>query len=82
VSTVVIYWATDGGLQTSRAYRVQVEVAGQWRDVATVSDQAPRELSVHGFEPVTTRRVRTLQPDGGGPAARPQIMWMREIEVH
>ncbi|MCD6359967.1 MAG: discoidin domain-containing protein, partial [Armatimonadetes bacterium] len=82
VRAVVIYWATDGGLQTSRSYRVQVEVGGEWRDVAAVTDQSPRAMSEHAFEPVTTARVRVLQPDGGGPAERRQIMWMREIEIY
>ena len=82
VGAVVIYWATDGGLQTSRNYRVQAEVGGALRDLATIEGQSPSEISVHVFDPVDTARVRVLQPDGGGPADRPGIMWIREIEVY
>jgi hypothetical protein len=82
VGAVVIYWATDGGLQTSRNYRVQVEVDGAWRDMASVESQSPSEMSMHTFDAVATARVRVFQPDGGGPAARPGIMWLREIEIY
>ena len=82
VRTVVIYWAIDvGATWTSRTYSVQAFVDGSWREVANVTGAAVRDFSVHNFTPVATSRVRVLQPEGGGPAKRPLIMWLREIEV-
>ncbi|HUS80308.1 MAG TPA: discoidin domain-containing protein, partial [Armatimonadota bacterium] len=82
VRSVVIYWSLDNGVWTSRDYRVQAEVGGQWQDVAAARGMAPEPMSVHYFEPVTTERVRVLQADHGGPAERPGIMWIREIELY
>jgi len=47
-----------------------------------VSGQQPRDFSVAAFSPVQTSRLRIVQRDGGGNAARPNIMWLREIEVY
>ena len=94
VKTVVIYWAVDNGTWTSRKYSVQVFADGAWRNVAAVADATLRSsaslrstsaqtagFSVHAFDPVKTNRIRILQPEGGGPATRPLILWLREIEI-
>jgi hypothetical protein len=78
--TVLVYWAVDvGQTWTSRRYAVQVWTGDAWRDVTTVDGQTVRDVSVHSFAPVQTTRLRILQPEGGAAAARPQIMWLREI---
>jgi hypothetical protein len=82
VKTVVIYWSEDGGLWTSQHYSVQVFADGDWREVARAEEAEPTEFSMHTFEPVTTKRVRVLQAEGGGPAKRPQIMWLSEIGIY
>ena len=82
VKTVLLYWAVDAGnTWTSRDYRLQVFDGGAWREVVTMTGQSARDLSVHRFEPVRTRRLRVLQPAGGGNASRPNILWLREIVV-
>ncbi|MCE5241532.1 discoidin domain-containing protein [bacterium] len=82
LKTVLIYWAIDlANTWTSRSYAVQAFVDGAWRDVATVAGQGGRDMSVHSFPPVETSRLRLLQAPGGGNAARPNILWLREIEV-
>lgn len=83
VKTVLIYWATEGGtIWTSRNYSVQAFVNGAWLDLVKVTGATPRDFSVHNFAPVKTDRVRIHQPEGGGHANRPMIMWLREIEVY
>ena len=83
VRSVVIYWSFDGGkLWSSRSYAVQAFVNGTWQALATATSATPCDLSVHEFAPVQTDRLRILQADGGGPAARPGIVWLREIEVY
>jgi len=57
-------------------------VDGAWRDLASVKGQSPREMNVHTFATCMTQHVRVLQSDAGGPADRPNIMWIREIEVY
>ena len=82
VKTVILQWSLDGGVWASRKYSVQVFAEGAWRDVASVEDGEAAEYAVHAFDPVATHRVRVLQPKGGGPAGRPMIMWVREVEVY
>lgn len=80
LKTVLIYWAVDAGnVWTSRHYCVQAFVDGSWRNVATVTDQGQRDLSVHTFTPLKVTRLRLLQREGGGQATRPNILWLREI---
>lgn len=82
IRTVLLYWAIDGGnVWTSRDYSLQVPEDGGWRELATVKGQTQRDMSIHSFKPVTTNRIRLLQPAGGGPATRPNILWLREIAV-
>lgn len=78
--TVLVYWAVDlGTTWTSRDYVLEAFVEGAWRQVGSVTGQAPRDFSVHSLAPVRTTRLRLLQRAGGGPAARPNILWLREI---
>lgn len=80
VRTVLLYWEVDASnTWTSRQYSLQAFAGGAWRDVATVTQQGQRDMSVHSFAPVKTSRLRLLQPESGGPAARPNILWLREI---
>ncbi len=81
--TVLVYWAVDtGATWTARDYAIQAFINGAWEDVAAVTGQQPRNFSVAAFAPVQTSRLRVVQRDAGGNAARPNIMWLREIEVY
>ena len=80
LKTVLIYWAIDvGNTWTSRNYALEAFVDGAWVAVATAAGQGQRDFSVHSFAPVKTSRLRLRQSDGGGNAARPNILWLREI---
>ena len=81
VSRVWLYWAVDGArVQASRAYTI-LGLTGQGTvELARVED-APGGVTVsrHEFPPTLLHGVRVEQPEGGGPAHRPGIMWLREI---
>ncbi len=89
VEAVAIHWAVEDGHPkasgkptTSREYRIQVWLDGEYRDAVQVSDHPPASRSVHVFDRVSTERVRVWQPAGGGPAFRTNAMWIAEIEVY
>ena len=82
VGKVVLYWSIDNGKAfPSRAYKVQWLDGSGWKDAASVVNNPPRVLTVHAFQPVKTRKLRVWQPVAGGPASRPHIMWVSEIEA-
>jgi hypothetical protein len=70
-----------GTTWTSRNYSIQAFVEGAWKEVAAASGQGVRDFSVSNFAPLKTTRLRVVQPEGGGNAARPNIMWLREVEA-
>ncbi|NPV46538.1 MAG: hypothetical protein HPY69_06255 [Armatimonadetes bacterium] len=80
VSQAVIYWAIDNDqVMSSRSYEVQAWVNGAWQSVAEVRDASLSTVSRHQWPPVVTDRLRLHQPPGGGPASRPNIMWISEV---
>ena len=87
VRRVDVYWALDRGrFFPSRRLVLQVEGPdGGWQDVWELQwvqvTHAVAATSVT-IAPVSTRAVRLLQPAGGGPPGRPDLMWVAEIEVY
>jgi hypothetical protein len=67
---------------TSTAYHLQVWQDGTWREVASATGNPETACNHHTFPPVTTDRLRLWQPIGGGPAERPNILWLAELEVY
>ncbi len=81
---VTVYWAFSGQtFYTSQRVEVQVPDNGGWRTIATSGDQPlqPQRNHTLRFDEVTTDRFRVYQPDKGGPAARPDLMWVAEVEA-
>lgn len=81
---VIIHWALDGGeFWTSQQVHVQTAEDSQspWETVATHEASVPESLSKLEFAEREVRRLRLFQPTGMGPAGRPGIMWLREVEV-
>lgn len=85
VTGISIFWARDFG-----EYKVSSHIILQYWDGenwATIMEvKLPGEdLNVRSteftFAPVTTDKVRVLQPSGGGPVYRPNIMWVAEVQV-
>lgn len=97
VSSVVVHWANDNGTYYSpQKAVVQAWIDGEWKDIAVYTNEpetegddykAFLETTEFSFEPVTTERIRVLQPkemgcaDKYGDAVRKNIMWVSEIEV-
>ncbi|NLF19058.1 MAG: hypothetical protein GX595_17655, partial [Lentisphaerae bacterium] len=50
--------------------------------VGTLRPTAPEAVSTLALPaPATAARFRVLQPAGKGPAGRPHLMWVRELEL-
>ncbi len=83
ITRAVLWWALDGGkLWPSRSYTVEARVDGAWRPLAQVTDAPETDPAVHVFAPVSTTALRIRQAAGGGPAQRPNLIWLREVEVY
>lgn len=83
ISGAAIAWSLDAGIaRTSAEVALQVAVEGGWRTLATVRPEAPEAVThIRLDEPVTGSRFRILQPAGKGPEGRPNLMWVREVEL-
>jgi hypothetical protein len=83
VERVVIYWSMDAGTpKTSREVRLETPDGDGWRTVQTVMPSGLEEETVFELdEAVTAKMLRLLQPSGRGSHERPNIMWVREVEV-
>ncbi|HEY8418162.1 MAG TPA: family 10 glycosylhydrolase [Limnochordales bacterium] len=86
IARVDIYWARDRDqFHSSRSYRVEAWVNGEWQVLfAHESPTGSTRVTRHSisFVPVATDRLRVFQPPGGGPAGRPDLMWVAEVEVY
>ncbi|NPV46240.1 MAG: hypothetical protein HPY69_04755 [Armatimonadetes bacterium] len=84
IAAGTIYWSLDAGVpHTSRRLEFQVGEGDQWRTVATIEGAEPVPQSAFRLaEPVTGRLFRLLQPRGQGPADRPDLLWLREVELY
>lgn len=83
IREVVLHWAIDQGHPwPSRAFRVEVQVDGRWVPLRGARTDAPDGASTRiACDAVTTDRLRLWQEPGGGPADRPDILWLAEWEV-
>lgn len=81
---VTVYWAayTHGAL-SPQIFEIQVPAGEGWRAVYR-SPEAGEPLSpviTARFAPVKTDRFRVWMPAGKGPAARPNLLWIAEIQA-
>jgi hypothetical protein len=83
VGRVAVYWSLDAGTpRTSAEVQVQVPEGEGWRTVASATPTEPVPVTIIKLEaPVTAEAFRILQPQGKGPAGRPNLMWVREVEL-
>lgn len=84
VGKVTVHWALDGGVRyRSRDVRVEVRDGESWKavDLHEEGIDANNERTVFSFEPVTAESLRIYQPASGGPAGRPDILWVTEVQV-
>lgn len=83
IHRVAIYWAEDGGAYfRSENYRLQYRADGAWVDWPETDRESTATVDTYGgVSPVTTDGIRLWQEAGGGHAARPDLLWLRELEV-
>ncbi|MCC7495305.1 MAG: hypothetical protein IT204_23350 [Fimbriimonadaceae bacterium] len=79
----LVYWSLDAGLpRTSREVQWQVLEGGQWRTLATATNPATApQTAIQLAAPQTGQRFRFWQPAGRGSDERPNLLWVRELEV-
>ena len=86
VHRVDIYWALDREKYwSSQRYVIQYWDGAQWIDIYGHEDKGWRTTvtaSSVSFLPIETNKIRVFQPQSGGPAKRPNLMWVAEIEVY
>lgn len=82
LTRVIVYWnLEDGRLFTPRQVRVEALSGDRWLPIAEASPQPTEAASTIVFSPTRTTRLRIVQPAGMGPAARPNIMWVTEVQA-
>ena len=83
-SRVVVHWSMDAGVpRTSADLVVQVPADGGWQEAKRVRlDEPASATAVRLDKPVQGRKIRLWQPPGAGPQGRPNLMWVREVEVY
>ena len=83
VSCVVLHWAEDQGrLMGSRCHRVEIEEDGAWvAPMARVTQEDGGRRTRYVFPPVAAGGIRVWQDPGCGPAARPDLLWLAEVEA-
>ncbi len=83
IHEVTLCWALfDGKYHTATRFEVQAPADEGWRTIgAPANGLQPAKFTTVDFPPVTTSRVRVLQPAGAGPVFRPNLMWLAEVLV-
>jgi hypothetical protein len=83
IARALVYWSLDGGVaRTSREIAVEIPEGDGWKRVALVKPGAPEPVTEIRFaQPVQSERFRFVQPMGAGPQGRPNLMWVREVEL-
>jgi hypothetical protein len=84
VRNAAVFWSRDGGeLKTAAELLLQARRDGDWKTVAQSTPPEPEpRTELTPANPVTARGFRILQPAGKGPRDRPNIMWVREVELY
>jgi hypothetical protein len=83
VTTVYVFWGFDKG-RYMPSRRVELEAddgQGGWRKISELEPGDNYDRTAFDFAPVETRSVRIVQPAQQGPANRPFVMWVREVQI-
>ena len=90
LNEVSIHWTNYRGFDpqvewwTSAHYLIQVWRDKDWETLADVRNEVPvagLPVTTHRFPQIRTDRVRLLQPEGGGPPRRKDMLAIGEIEL-
>jgi len=83
ISTVAVHWAVSGGEKfVSREIELwHEETIGKWIRLA-ITNPSPAESSTSFiFSPQRIRKLKLRQPPNKGSISRPQLFWLRELEI-
>ena len=82
VSKVQIYWSYWECYRTSVRYEIQTWDGQKWVTQVKVDGQKEQQCSTHTFfKPVTTSKLRILQPGNCGHEGRKELMWIAEVKI-
>ena len=84
IASVYIYWGFDRNrFMPSRRVELQApDESGDWRTVSAMEPGNDHDRMAFELAPISTARVRILQPAQQGPVNRPFVMWVREVKVY
>lgn len=85
LANVYVYWGFDRDrfLPSRRTeLHAVVDGSGDFRLLAAIEPRGDIDRAAFEFAPVTTRKLRIVQPPQAGPANRPFVMWVREVEAY
>ncbi|MBU0679749.1 MAG: hypothetical protein KJ626_16730, partial [Verrucomicrobia bacterium] len=79
----VLHWNMEGGITyTSRRGEIRVTTPDGEVVRTSVSNDKPEPMTTVSFNPTAATRIEFYQQPGGGSEKRPNLIWLREIEVH
>jgi hypothetical protein len=88
IAAVYLYWGFDRNrFMPSRLVTLETpadnsgDVSERWNTISTLEPGSDYDRTAFEFAPVSTTRLRILQPTRQGPASRPFVMWLREVKV-
>lgn len=83
ISSVVIHWGEDQGKYfVSNQYKIEYWKDEDWSLLAEIkAPNTAEKFNKHTFNPAVTDKIRIWQDYSGGSEARPDLLWLREVEV-
>jgi serine/threonine protein kinase len=88
VAAVYLYWGFDRNrFMPSRLVTLETladnsgDGSDRWKTISTLEPGSDYDRTAFEFAPVSTTRLRILQPTRQGPTSRPFVMWLREVKV-
>jgi serine/threonine-protein kinase len=83
IAAVYVYWGFDRNrFVPSRRVEMQTpDESGAWRTISTLQSGDDHDHAAFEFAPLSTQKIRLLQPAQQGPPNRPFVMWVREVKV-
>jgi serine/threonine protein kinase len=88
VAAVYLYWGFDRNrFMPSRLVTLETladnsgDGSERWNTISSLEPGSDYDRTAFEFAPVSTTRLRILQPTRQGPVSRPFVMWLREVKV-
>ena len=84
VHALSVYWNIEGGVTYASQHGMVIGYteSGEKMALGEFVNQKPVPTTSTEFTPRKLRAIELLQPSRGGSEARPNLMWLSEIEVH